>query len=70
VQQRRDRFRFIRAVFHRDRSDPKDMPDIGNPGLFPKFAPVNSGGVYQCLFELTGELHICLSLCGQLRDQL
>ena len=52
VQQRRDRFRFIRAVFHRDRSDPKNMPDVGNPGLFPEFAAVNSDGVYQRFFKL------------------
>ena len=52
VQQRRDRFCVIRAVLQCDRRDPKDMPDIGNPGLLPKFAAVNSGGVYQRFFKL------------------
>jgi hypothetical protein len=49
---RRDRFCLIRAVLQCDRGDPEDMPDIGNPGLLPKFAAVNSGGVYQRVFKL------------------
>jgi hypothetical protein len=28
------------------------MPDIGNPCLLPKFAAVNSRGVYQRFFKL------------------
>ena len=52
VQQRRDRFCLIRAVLQCDRGDPEKMPDIGNPCLLPKFAAVNSGGVYQGLFKL------------------
>jgi hypothetical protein len=52
VQQPRDRFCLIRAVLQYDRGDPEDMPDIGNPCLLPKFAAVNSGGVYQGLFKL------------------
>ena len=52
MEQRRDRFCLIRAVFQRDCGDPEDMPDIRNPGLPPKFAAVNSGGVYQRFFKL------------------
>lgn len=54
MQQRPDRFCLIRAVLQCDRGDPEDMPDIGNPCLLPKFATVNSGGVYQRLFKLRG----------------
>ena len=43
---------FRAAVLQCDRGDPEDMPDIGNPCLLPKFAALNSGGVYQRLFKL------------------
>src|SRR4030095_12498695 len=52
MQQRPDRFRLIRAVLQCNRGDSEDMPDIGNPCLSPKFAAVNSGGVYQRFFKL------------------
>src|SRR6266508_2897380 len=52
MQQRRDRFCLISAVLQCDRGDPKDMRDKGNPGLLPKLAAVNSGGVYQRFFKL------------------
>ena len=52
MQQRCDRFCLIRAVLQCNRSDPEDMPDIGNLGLLPKFAAVNSRCVYQRFFKL------------------
>ena len=62
VQQRADRFRFVRAVFHRDRSDAEDVSDVGNPCLFPQLSAVNPRGVSQRFFELRRELHSCVSL--------
>src|SRR5438045_9092540 len=61
MQQRGDRFRFVCAVFHRDRTDAKDMGDVRNPCFFPELSPVNPRGVNQCFFELTREPHISLS---------
>src|SRR4029453_6677358 len=53
MQQRSDRFCFIRAVLQCDRGDPEDMPDVGNPCLLPKFAAVNLRGVYQLFLKLS-----------------
>ena len=52
MQQGRDGFCLIRAVLQCDRGDPEDMSDIGNPGLLPKFAAVNSRSVDQRFFKL------------------
>ena len=62
MQQRGDRFGFVRAVFHRDRRDAEDMRDVGNPCFFPELPAVNAGSVNQRFFELTREPHICLSV--------
>jgi hypothetical protein len=52
MQQRRDGFCLIRAVLQCDRGDAEDMTDIGNSGLLPKFATVNSRSVDQRFFKL------------------
>jgi hypothetical protein len=57
VQQRRDCFCFVCAIFHRNRSDTEDMCDVRDPGLFPQLSAVNPCGVSQRLFELTRESH-------------
>src|SRR5205807_10168412 len=62
MQQRGDRFRFVCAVFHRDRTDAKDMRDVRNPCFFPELSTVNPRGVNQCFFELRRELHRYVSL--------
>jgi len=62
MQQRSDGFRFVRAIFHRDRSDTEDMRDIGNPCFFAELSAVNPRGVSQCFFELRRELHSYVSL--------
>ena len=62
MQQRGDRFRLVRAVFHRDCSDPEDMRDVGDPGLLPELSAVNSRSVNQRFFKLRRELHIRYSL--------
>src|SRR5438477_12453966 len=62
MQQRGDHFLFVGTVFHRDRTDAKDMRDVRNPCFFPQLSAVNPRGVNQCLFELTREPHISPSL--------
>src|SRR4029453_13830115 len=62
MQQGRDRFRFVRAVLHRDRGHTEDMRDVGDPCLFPELSAVNPRGVSQCFFELTRESHSYVSL--------
>src|SRR5437879_1916286 len=62
MQQRGDRFHFVSAVFHRDRTDAEDMRDVRNPRLFSELSAVNARGVSQRFFELTREPHISLSL--------
>jgi hypothetical protein len=39
------------------------MPDVGNPGLLPELAAVNSGGVDQRFFKLRRESHVLFSFC-------
>ena len=57
VQQRRDRFRLVRAVLHCDRGDSEDVRNVGNPGLLPEFAAVNSRGVNQRFLKLPRQAH-------------
>jgi hypothetical protein len=57
MQQRADSFRFVCAIFHRDRRDAQYMRDKGNSRLFAKFSPVNPRSVSQRFFELRRELH-------------
>ena len=63
MQERRDRCSFVRAIFQYDRGDPKEMPDVGNLGLLPELAAVNSGGVNQRFFKLRRESHVLFSFC-------
>src|SRR6266480_162316 len=58
MQQRRDRFSFVRAVIQGDRGNPEEMPYVGNPGLLPELAAVNSCGVDQRFFKLRRESHV------------
>src|SRR5206468_12536810 len=61
MQQRGDRFLFVRTIFHCDRSDTKDMRNVRNSRLLPELSAMDPRGVSQCLFKLTRQLHSCVS---------
>ena len=70
VQQRRDCLRFVRTVFQCDCGDAEDVSDIGNPGLLPQFAAVNSRGLYQRFFKLRRESHVLFFVLPRKKDRM
>src|SRR6266478_990640 len=57
MKQRRDRFGFVRAVFHRDCGNSKNVRDVRDAGLLPGLIAVRSRRVDQCFLELSRQLH-------------
>ena len=57
VKERSDRFRFIRAVLQRDRSDAKNMRDVRNPRFLARLIPMRSSRINQRFLKLLRQLH-------------
>ena len=58
MKKRSDRFRLIRAVLKRDRSDAKDMRDIRDPRFLAHLIPMRPGRIDQRFLKLLRQFHL------------